>query len=213
MSAAAEIVQILETAVPGAVLADVTAGDGMPTIVIDRAAIVDVCRTLRDHEALQFSFFVDVTAVDYATEDPRYHVVYHLACLGAAFAHVGAGCAVGPAAPPRRLRVKTGLPADDPRVHTVTGVYPAAGWPEREVFDLFGITFERHPDLRRILTADGWEGHPLRKDYPVQIRKDAERWSPIQLSVEEFAENMRADRERAARQAAPDETTRPSSAD
>jgi NADH:ubiquinone oxidoreductase subunit C len=69
--------------------------------------------------------------------------------------------------------VKVPVPGNDPRASSITPVYPAAGWPEREVFDLFGIVFDGHPDLRRILMTDDWEGHPLRKDYPVQIRKGA----------------------------------------
>jgi NADH-quinone oxidoreductase subunit C len=123
-------------------------------------------------------------------------LVYHLACLGAAYA-------AGTAAEPRRLRVKVALDDEAPRAPSMSSVYPTAGWPEREVFDLFGIVFEGHPDLRRILMPDDWEGAPLRKDYPVQIRKTPESWSPIQLTAEEFAANVRAHRDQAARRSAP----------
>ena len=76
----------------------------------------------------------------------------------------------------------------------MSGLWPAANWLEREIYDLFGIVFTGHPDLRRILTADDWTGHPLRKDYPVQVRKDAASWSPMELTPEEFAANVRASR-------------------
>src|SRR5215831_13981156 len=168
----------------------------METIYVDREHVVDVCWTLRDDPALQFAFLAEVTAADYLPADPRWEVVYHLACLGEAFSLPGA-----PAAPLRRLRMKVRVPAADPRVPSVTSIYPAAGWLEREVFDLMGVAFEGHPDLRRILMPEDWQGHPLRKDYPVQIRKDAEAWQPVQLSPEEFAANIRATRERALKNA------------
>jgi len=164
----------------------------MPTAYVPREHIVEVCRTLRDHPGLQFSFLVEITAVDYHPATPRYEVVYHLACLGEAFAQPGG------AAPPRRLRLKVRVDAGDaantPWAPTLSGLWPAANWLEREVYDLFGIVFTGHPDLRRILTPDDWTGHPLRKDYPVQVRKDAQKWSPMELTPEEFAANVRASR-------------------
>jgi NADH-quinone oxidoreductase subunit C len=100
--------------------------------------------------------------------------------------------------------VKVRVPGNDPGLPSVVGLYPVAGWLEREVFDLMGLTFEGHPDLRRVLMPDDWEGHPLRKDYPVQVRKDTASWSPIQLTPEEFAANVRAAHEQARARAAED---------
>jgi NADH-quinone oxidoreductase subunit C len=189
-----DVAAVLRQVLPRAAMAEAPSPD-MAALVVDRDALVEVCRALRDHPALQFALLADITAADYLPADPRFEVVYHLACVGAAYAP-------GPsAAPPRRLRLKVRLSAADARVPTVSAVYPAANWLEREVFDLFGIGFDGHPDLRRILMPDDWEGHPLRKDAPVQIRKETTSWSPIQLSPEEFARNVRAEREAAADQA------------
>jgi NADH-quinone oxidoreductase subunit C len=190
-------IEILNRALPqaGVESASATSVD-MPTIYVDRDQIVDVCAVLRDDPALQFAFLVEVTAADYLPAEPRWEVVYHLACLGSAFSLPGAA-----PAPPRRLRVKVRVPGADPRVLSIVSVYPAAGWLEREVFDLMGISFTHHPDLRRILMPEDWEGYPLRKDYPVQIRKDTRSWEPIQLSPEEFAANVQAARDRAKEQA------------
>jgi NADH:ubiquinone oxidoreductase subunit C len=105
------------------------------------------------------------------------------------------------AAPARRLRVKVRVPGDAPTLPSIVSVFPAANWPERELFDLFGLTFELHPDLRRILMPNDWEGSPLRKDYPVQIRKDTASWSPLQVTAEEFAATIREQRSRSTRQA------------
>jgi len=188
------VAAILREAVPGASIVELPAGD-MPVLVVDAAHIVEVCRTLRDHASLQFALLVDVTAADYLPAEPRFEVVYHLACIGEAYAS-------GASAPARRLRLKVRVPADVLRLPSIVSVYAGANWLEREVYDLFGLSFEGHPDLRRILMPDDWEGHPLRKDAPVQIRKDTASWSPLQLSVEQFAENVRAQREQSARQAA-----------
>ena len=194
-----DVLEILRTAVPDLAIEERPAVD-MQTLLVSREHIVEVCRVLRDDPALQFAFFVDVTSVDYLPANPRYEVVYTLACLGRAYAS-------GEAAPARRLRVKVSVPAEDPRVASVTPVYPAANWPEREIFDLMGIEFHGHPDLRRILMPEDWEGYPLRKDYPVQIRKETSSWAPVQLTVEEFAANIRAERDAAVRHARPDGPT------
>lgn len=190
---AIEILDVLRARVPDAALNEVSSVD-MPAITADREHILDVMQALRDDPALQFALLVDVTAADYRPATPRFEVVYLLACVGAAYA-------VGAPAPARRLRVKVRVPDEDPRIVSIVSMYPGAEWPEREVFDLFGILFDGHPDMRRILMPDEWEGHPLRKDYPVQIRKDTAAWSPVQISVDEFAENIRQQRELAARYA------------
>jgi len=183
-------IDIVRQAVPEATI-DTGDSRDMASACVDREHLVDVCRALRDHEDLQFAFLADLTAVDRLPSSPRYEVVYQLACLGPAF---GTGVA-------RRFRLKVRLLADDARLPTVSGIWAAADWAEREVFDLFGIDFTGHPDLRRVLLPDDWEGHPLRKDHPVQIRKDTSSWSPMQLTEAEFTANMKAAREHAARAA------------
>ena len=190
------LTELLRAAVPGASIDPIDPGD-MPAIAVNREHLLDVCATLRDHPALQFAFLADVTAVDLYPANPRFEIVYHLACLGPHYVTAGAAAA----APPARLRMKVRLPAEDARIPSVTALYPTAAWPEREVFDLFGIAFEGHHDLRRILMPEDWEGHPLRKDYPVQIRKETASWSPLQLTPEEFARNIRESQARADRDA------------
>ena len=185
---ASAVIDVVRRAAPGAALEAVASVD-MPTIYVDREHLLEVARVLRDDPALQFVFLADVTAVDYSPAEPRYETVYHMACLGDAYG----------TSTPKRLRVKVRAPGADPRVPSVVPVWPTAGWPEREVYDLMGVTFDGHPDLRRILMTDEWEGHPLRKDYAVQIRQDTAGWSPLQLTAEEFAANVRAGREAAAR--------------
>jgi len=202
---ASAVIDVVRRAAPGAALEAVASVD-MPTIYVDREHLLEVSRVLRDDPALQFVFLGDVTAVDYLPAEPRYEAVYHMACLGDAYRTtpgvVSGGSretTPGVVLSPKRLRVKVRVPAADPRVPSVVPVWPTAGWPEREVYDLMGITFDGHPDLRRILTPDDWEGHPLRKDYPVQIRKDTAGWSPLQLTAEEFAANIRASRDAATK--------------
>jgi NADH-quinone oxidoreductase subunit C len=185
------VAEALRIAAPDATIEPVSAVD-MPTAYVDREHLVEVCRLLRDDPALQFALLADVTAADFFPAEPRFEVVYHFACLGSAYVTPGAS-----PAPARRFRLKVRIAGADASVPTVTGIYPTANWLERELYDLMGLRFEGHPDLRRILMAEDWVGHPLRKDYPVQIRKDTATWEPIQLSAEEFAENVRAARARA----------------
>ena len=192
---ASPILDVVRAAVPGAVLEEAASVD-MPTIFVDREHLLEVGRMLRDASTLEFAFLADLTAVDYLPREPRFEVVYHLASLGAAFSQSGQ------APPARRLRLKVRVAGDDAFVPTVSDIWPTAGWPEREVWDLFGIVFDGHRDLRRILMTDDWEGHPLRKDYPVQIRKETSGWSPLQMTPEEFAANIREARARSGSEGA-----------
>jgi NADH-quinone oxidoreductase subunit C len=187
------VIDALNAAVPGAKAEAVPSVD-METILVAREAIIDVCRFLKTDPAFQFEFLADILGVDLLPQEPRFEIVYLLACLGPAFTSAGAASP----APARRLRVKTQLPAADARVDTVSSVWPSANWPEREIFDLFGVAFNDHPNLRRILMTDDWEGHPLRKDYPVQIRKSGHIPWEINVTPEQFAANVAAGREKAA---------------
>ena len=189
-SARGAIVEALREAVPHAAVEPIPSID-MPAIAVERGALLDVVRALRDAPDLQFALLAELTAVDCHPATPRFEIVYHFACVGAAYAQAGH------AAPARRLRVKVRLSGDDAKLPSITSLYPAAGWLEREVYDLFGIGFLGHPDLRRILMPDDWSGHPLLKDYPVQIRKETSGWSAMQLTAEQFAANVQAARDRA----------------
>jgi NADH-quinone oxidoreductase subunit C len=134
---------------------------GELNIYVQPKSLRDVCAFLRDDAELRYNFLSDVTCVDWYPSEPRFEVVYHLLVLP----KPRAGPVKGPL---RRLRLKVRLPGEDPAVESIVSLWPAANFPEREVFDLFGIRFEGHPYLRRILMPETWEGHPLRKDYPVE---------------------------------------------
>jgi NADH-quinone oxidoreductase subunit C len=127
---------------------------GDATAVIREFYLLDVMRFLRDDPELAFEMLSDVCAVDYLPRVPRFEVVYHLYSL----------------AKNHRLRVKV-LVEENASVPSLTALWPSADWMEREVWDLYGIRFEGHPDLRRILLYDEFEGHPLRKDYPKERRQ------------------------------------------
>lgn len=128
---------------------------GDATAVVDRGRILDVMRFLRDDPECAFEMLADLTAVDYLPDRPRFEVVYHLLSVSRK----------------QRVRVKARVPEDDPEIESLIPVWPAANWMEREIWDLYGITFRNHPDLRRILLYEGFEGHPLRKDYPKEKRQ------------------------------------------
>lgn len=123
---------------------------GQDTVVVDKSGLTELARHLKEDPQLRFNILADLTAVDYWKRTPRFEVVYHFLSLEHKL----------------RLRVKVPVEESECRVPTLCGLWPAANWYEREVYDMFGIEFEGHPDLKRILMYPGFEGHPLRKDYP-----------------------------------------------
>jgi NADH-quinone oxidoreductase subunit C len=126
---------------------------GETTIVLPREQIVAVCTFLKTAPGLEFNFLADVCGFDRGPEEePRFEVNYHL--FSTTRHH--------------RVRLKVVLSEDDAHVPTVTGVWRTANWHERETYDLFGVVFDGHPDLRRILLPDDWQGHALRKDFPLR---------------------------------------------
>jgi NADH-quinone oxidoreductase subunit C len=165
-------------------LEEAVSADGMPTAYVAAGQLVDAGRALRDRG---FSVMLDAIPVDLHPREPRFEITYLLLNPG------GAG---GPAA---RLRLKVRVPGADPRLPTLSDVWPAVNWAEREAFDLFGILFDGHPDLRRILMPEDWEGFPMRKDYPVQIKAPVKTYEPLQVSQEEFVANLEAAREHGQR--------------
>jgi NADH-quinone oxidoreductase subunit C len=133
-------------------VAEVIEFRGETTIVVPREHLRRAVEYLLAEPSLQFTFLSDITTVDRFPLEPRFEINYHLLSIERGM----------------RLRLKVRLAGGDPVVLSVTGVWPTANWHERENFDLFGIRFEGHPDLTRILMPDDWEGYPLRKDYPVE---------------------------------------------
>ena len=181
-----QIVEALRGSVPDGAVEPYAAADGMPAIYVAREHLTEVAFALRDLPTLQFALALDVTGIDWLPREPRFEVMYHLAALGVP----------GFGDTPKRLRVKVRVPGTDPHLPTVSGVWKSMNWGEREVYDLFGLHFDGHPDLRRILMPEDWEGHPARKDYPVQIKTPPKVYEPLQLTPEQFAANLRASRER-----------------
>ena len=128
---------------------------GDDTAVVKKEEILKICKFLRDDEALLYNFMMDLTAVDYFGADPRFEVVYHFYSLQYN----------------RRVRIKAKVSESDCTIDSIVSLWIAADWFEREAYDLYGIIFKGHPELKRILLYEGFEGHPLRKDYPIKKRQ------------------------------------------
>ncbi len=122
------------------------------TIYVARENIREACAILRDDAGCAFNFLSDITCVDWFPAEPRFEVVYHLLSIPNK----------------ERIRLKVRLEGAGPAVESLTSVWPGANYFEREVFDLFGVRFAGHPYLKRLLMPEDWQGHPLRKDYPVE---------------------------------------------
>jgi NADH-quinone oxidoreductase subunit C len=172
------LIASLKRALPGAQIESVPSVDLQTTMYVSREDVPALARVLRDRPELGFNLLAEITAVDFWPREPRFELVYILVSI-----------------PNRlRLRMKVRLPGADPHVSTMIGVWPAANWLEREVWDLFGISFDGHPDPRRLLMPEDWEGYPLRKDYPVQIKMTPRTSEPLQVSEEEFRASVMKDR-------------------
>ncbi len=150
-----QIAKMVEEKFSGQVLAT-AAYAGQVAVSVKKDMIRDICLYLKDEPSLKMDLLADLTAVDYSTYPGntglRFEVVYNL--ISTEFHH--------------RIRLKARVPEEDPRIDTVSLIWHTANWHERETFDLMGITFDGHPDLRRILLPEDWEGHPLRKEYPLK---------------------------------------------
>jgi NADH-quinone oxidoreductase subunit C len=149
-----EVVDALEVAFPefADAIERVVVDRGELTLHIKPARIAEVCQVLRDDPALRFELCSSVSGVDYLGTDPRrLHTVYQLTSMTYR----------------RRIRLEAAVTAEDPHLPSVTSVYPTADWQEREAYDMFGIVYDGHPNLTRILMPDDWEGFPQRKDYPL----------------------------------------------
>ena len=154
----------LQKGFPGAILEAVTFRN-LPSITVGKESLLSVCRFLKGEEGGSYTFLTDQTAVDYPKREKRFDIIYHLYSFKRN----------------DRLRIKV-LLGESEMVPSVTGIWPTANWLEREVYDMFGVVYEGHPDLKRILLPDGWTGHPLRKDYDILRQDDA--WVKANLGIE-----------------------------
>ena len=172
------LVALLQEALPAVRLERAQSVDMHATVYVSRDDLPRTARALREDGSLGFDFLAELTAVDVWPREPRFEVVYVLVSIEHRL----------------RLRMKVRLHGADAHLATVSGIWPAANWLEREIWDLFGIVFDGHPDPRRLLMPEDWEGFPLRKDSPVQIRRPPHVAEPLQVTEEEFAANVERDR-------------------
>jgi NADH-quinone oxidoreductase subunit C len=167
-----ELGSYIASALPTAVLGTTVVG-GELSVRVHRSAIVKVLTHLRDDSNCQFSQLIDICGVDYPDTDERFEVVYHMLSMKQN----------------QRVRIKLTTDEETP-VPSVVSVFPCANWLEREAWDMYGVFFSDHPDLRRILTDYGFDGHPLRKDFPltgyVEVRYDEDQkrviYEPVKLT-------------------------------
>jgi NADH-quinone oxidoreductase subunit C len=157
------LVEMLEKRFPGA-MSDPSIFRREPSLTVAKESLVAVCEFLKGEEGGGYKYLVDETAVDYPKRDKRFEIVYHLYSFQKN----------------DRLRLKV-LAGEGEKIPSVTGVWPTANWLEREVYDMFGVEYDGHPDLRRILLPDEWVGYPLRKDYDILRQDDA--WVQTNLNI------------------------------
>jgi NADH-quinone oxidoreductase subunit C len=153
----------LQRLFPGAIT-DPLVFRSQPSITVARESLVAACEFLKSEEGGEYTLLTDHTAVDYPKREKRFELVYHLYSFKRN----------------DRLRLKVPV-AEDEKIPSVVNVWPTANWMEREVYDMFGVPYEGHPDLKRILMPDGWTGHPLRKDYDILRQDDA--WVQANLGI------------------------------
>lgn len=156
----------------GADILNAEEAHGEESILVARERAPEILKTLRDEPGFEFDMLTDVTAVDWLERKPRFDVVYHLNSIKL---H-------------HRLRIKVQIDLTDLWVHSAIGIWKSADWLERECYDMFGIEFRGHGDLRRILLYDAFEGHPLRKDYPYQRRQ------PLVAEIDPVVNPLRSSR-------------------
>jgi NADH-quinone oxidoreductase subunit C len=152
-----EIAEKIRERFPGDVI-DIVSFRDQVSVVVSRDRIAEISRFVFKDPAIRMDMLSDLCGVDYPDRTPRFEIVYNL--YSVVHRH--------------RIRLKALVPEEDPRLASVVPIWSGADWHEREAYDLFGVVFEGHPDLRRILMPEDWEGHPLRKDYPVDLPAERE---------------------------------------